>query len=239
MLHTEYFPIESPLAPPVVLIHGFAASADEDFLGTGWAAELNSTGRSVIAVDLPGHGKSPAVSAPAEAATSAVLQAIVDAVSQHVPSSEFDVIGYSLGARIAWDLPRVSDRVRRVVLGGLSPMEPFAAVAPEALEAVLGGSEPDNPLVGFMAMMISAPGRDTASLAHVIQGLASEPFTPEAGGPQVPALLVAGDEDQMTQGIEGLAAGLPHAQLAQVPGDHRGALDSAEFRAEAVAFLSE
>lgn len=42
----------------------------------------------------------------------------------------------------------------------------------------------------------------------------------------------------MTQGIEGLAAALPQATLERVPGDHRGALDSAELRAAALAFLA-
>lgn len=90
-----------------------------------------------------------------------------------------------------------------------------------------------------MAMMITAPGRDTASLANVIPGLASEPFAPTNGGPEVPTLFIAGDSDQMTQGVESLGESLPNARLVRVPGDHRGALDSAEIRSEAIEFLSE
>lgn len=239
MLHTTFSPAEHPTHPPVLLVHGFASSADEDFIGTGWVDTLNASGRDVVTVDLPGHGESPAVASPTEATTSAVTHAILEAVATRVPEGEFDVIGYSVGGRLSWELPALDARVRRVVLGGMSPMEPFGAVDPTALEAALAGGEPANPLVGIMAMMITAPGRDTASLANVIPGLASEPFTPSNGGPAVPALLVAGDTDQMTQGVEGLVESLPNARLVRVPGDHRGALDSAEIREESIAFLSE
>lgn len=238
MLHTTHFPVSGSALPPVALLHGFASSADEDFLLPGWARALTEAGRSVITVDLPGHGKSGGVDSPAAATTGNVLDAILAAIGQHAPDGEFDVIGYSLGARLAWDLPSRSDRIRRIVLGGLSPMEPFGAVGREDLAAALGGEAPANPLVGIMAAMIQAPGRDTASLANVIAGLASEPFAPEHSRPAVPALLVAGEADGMTEGIDGLAELLPDARLVRVPGDHRGALDSAKFRAAAIDFLA-
>lgn len=239
MLHTTFSPAEHATYPPVLLVHGFASSAGEHFLSTGWVDTLNASGRTVITVDLPGHGASPTVSSPAEASTSAVIRAILKAVTPHVPEGPFDVVGYSLGGRLAWELPALDERVRRVVLGGVSPVEPFGAVAPDALSTALAGGEPATLIVGIMAMMISAPGRDTASLAHVISGLASQPFAPTDGGPTVPTLLIAGESDQMTQGIESLVDALPNARLVSVPGDHRGALDSAEIRAEAIAFLSE
>lgn len=238
VLAAHHFPADDSTLPPVVLLHGFASSAAEDFIATGWPEALNAAGRSVIAVDLPAHGENAAITAAAEATTSAVIAAILDTVSSVAPGSAFDLIGYSLGARLAWELPTASPRVRRMVLGGISPFEPFTAVDPVELEAVLGGADPANPLVGMMAHMISAPGRDTASLAQLIPGLASEPFAPQAAPPQVPTLLVAGSADQMTQGIEGLAEVLPQGSLTQVPGDHRGALDSPEFRAAAIRFLA-
>lgn len=225
--------------PPIVLIHGFASSAIEDFIAPGWGDTLAQAGRTAIAVDLPGHGDSPAISGPEQASTSAVVAAILDAAASTLPDGDIDVIGYSLGGRLGWELPGSSDRVRRIVLGGTSPFEPFAAVDPTELTAVLGGAAPTNPLIDMMVGMISTPGRDTASLAQLIPGLASEPFSPAEGGPRVPTLLVAGSEDQMTQGVEGLAEGLPLATLTRVPGDHRGALDSPEFRAAAIAFLAQ
>ncbi|GAA1616700.1 alpha/beta fold hydrolase [Leucobacter chromiireducens] len=231
-------PTPRPDTPPILLLHGFTSSADADFLGTGWVEALHEAGRSVIAVDLPGHGRSAAISAAEQATTSGVLRAIADTVTAVSPSGPIDVIGYSLGGRLAWDLPQHSDRVRRLVLGGVSPFEPFSAVDPAALAEALGGTPAENPLVGMMAAMISAPGQDTASLARLIPGLASEPFTPATSAPPHPTLLVAGEADPMTEGIAELAALLRGGTLRRVPGDHRGALDSAEFRAAAIEFLA-
>ncbi|PII83350.1 hydrolase [Leucobacter sp. OLJS4] len=224
--------------PPVALLHGFAASGDSDFVATGWPEALAAAGRSSIVIDLPGHGSSPAIAGPEEARTSAVIAAILEAIALTEPEGPVDVIGYSLGGRLAWELPAASPRIRRLALGGVSPMEPFAAVDPAELGRALAGVAPENPLVGMMAAMISAPGADTASLATLIPGLASEPFDPQANAPRVPTLLVAGEQDPMSQGVEVLLQALPDGRLARVPGDHRGALDSAEFRAAAIEFLA-
>ncbi|UOR00504.1 alpha/beta hydrolase [Leucobacter allii] len=246
-LAAHHFPAADSALAPVLLLHGFASSADEDFLTTGWAESLAAAGRPTIAIDLPGHGDSPAVASADEATTSAVIAAIlaaVEAVSPAAPgdavgAAPIDVIGYSLGARLAWELPAASPRVRRLVLGGISPAEPFAAIDPADLAATLAGRAPAHPLTGMMAGMIQAPGRDTASLARVIAGLAAEPFAPGAGGPAVPTLLVAGLEDALTTGVEELAAALPAVHLERVPGDHRAALDGPEFRAAAIGFLAD
>jgi pimeloyl-ACP methyl ester carboxylesterase len=249
-VHTTPASAGAPTRPPVLLLHGFAASAKEDFLATGWPATLAAAGHDVHAADLPGHGDSPAVSGDA-ATTSAIvaaLAAVVDALD-----TEVDVVGYSLGARLAWELPAVTGRVRRLVLGGLSPFEPFAAVdaaaVARAADVVEIAGDPaatgttatspaaPDPLTAMLADMVSAPGRDTASLVVLMAGLGSQAFDPASGGPSVPTLLVAGTDDPMTQGLDAVASGLPDARLLRVPGDHRGALDSAEFRAATVAFL--
>lgn len=236
-LNAHHFAGSDPALPPLILLHGFASSAAEDFVDTGWPEAVGATGRTVIALDLPGHGGSPAVSSDAEATTSAVVRAILDTVDDLAPSGDFDVLGYSLGARLGWDLPSASARARRLVLGGLSPFEPFSGVDPGDLRSALGGAAPASPLVGMMAGMITAPGRDTASLAKLIPGLASEPFSPETGGPGIATLFVAGADDQMSEGIEDVVSSLANAHLSRVPGDHRGALDGAEFRSAALEFL--
>ena len=240
LLATHHFPVDgatSNAAPPVALLHGFASSAEADFLTTGWVAALHAAGRSVVAIDLPGHGASPALTSPPEATTSAVLDALSTALTAAAGGGSIDLVGYSLGGRLAWDLPARTPQIRRLVLGGVSPMEPFAAVDPAELAAALGGAAPASPLIGMMAGMISAPGLDTASLARLIPGLAAEPFTPAANAPRVPTLLVAGGNDPLAAGGEALIAELTAGSFSTVPGDHRGALDSPEFRSAALEFL--
>lgn len=223
--------------PPVLLLHGFGSSAGEDF--SDWLPALAAAGREAHLIDLPGHGASPAVPDPESATTSAVVRALAEAIDG-TGSERVDVIAYSLGARLAWELPQATGRVRRLVLGGLSPFEPFASADTDAISRVVAGAAPADPLTGMMAAMVAAPGRDTASLLALMAGLASEPFdpsAPDASRPDVPTLFVAGADDPMTAGLDALAASVAGSTVVVVPGDHRGALDSGEFRRAAIDFL--
>jgi len=230
--------VAGPSLPPVVLLHGLAGSGAEDFVRTGWVGALSAAGRSAHVIDLPGHGDSPAVDSVDAGRTSALVAAIADTIAA-TGASEVDVIAYSLGARLAWELPTATDVIRRLVLGGISPFEPFASLDLAALRAAVSGSAaPVDPLTGMMAGMIGAPGLRTDSLLNLIGGLAAEPFDPHTDAPRVPTLFVAGEEDAMTDGIEDLVALVPGALLTRVPGDHRAALDGDAFRAAALRFLS-
>jgi pimeloyl-ACP methyl ester carboxylesterase len=83
-----------------------------------------------------------------------------------------------------------------------------------------------------MAWMARFSARSPPRL--LIEALVAEPFDPGVDLPTVPTLLVAGTEDDP---VDQLAATLPDAKYLTVPGDHYGALMSAEFRAAALDFL--
>jgi pimeloyl-ACP methyl ester carboxylesterase len=219
---------------PVLLIHGFASTASADW--PGLTDRLAAAGRTVVTVDLPGHGASPDPDGPARTSTVvAALGEIVAGLGDRV-----DVVGYSLGARLAWELPAGTGRVRRLVLGGLSPAEPFGAVNLAAARAwIAGGPAPADPLTALIAGLTRLPGNRTDALLTVVEGLAAEPFDPASAGPgPVPALFVIGSADPMAAGSAGLAGRFPAASVATVPGDHLGALHSAEFAATVTAFLA-
>ncbi|WP_217183172.1 alpha/beta fold hydrolase [Streptomyces sp. AC495_CC817] len=217
---------------PVAFLHGLASSGAQDWPDAEWGEEL--AGRPRVVVDLPAHGASPALGA---APTSRVLDALAEALG----GEEADVIAYSLGARLAWDLaahPGV--RIRRLVLGGLAAGEPFALVdLPSARAALVGGAAPADPLTGMIVHMATLPGNRPADVLDLVEGLAAEPFDPAAAAPRQPVLLVGGVDDGMAAGIDELAALLPDAVVERVPGDHVAALHSAEFRRAAAGFLAD
>ncbi|MFT3798338.1 alpha/beta fold hydrolase [Microbacterium sp.] len=229
---------KTPSGPPVVLIHGFASRGAADWPAEQWAQPLSAAGRDVVVIDLPGHGDSPAPGAALP--TGAVLAALADAVRAAVGDAEIDLVGYSLGARLAWDLAGTSAvPVRRLVLGGISPVEPFGAVDVAAARAAAdGGPAPADPLTGMILAMARQSG-DPRALLDVVAGLGAEPFDPAVSPPRVPTLLLAGADDQMMQGIDALAAAIPGARLEHVPGDHFGALRSPELREAVREFLAE
>lgn len=217
---------------PVAFLHGLASRGSVDWPDREWEGVLGERPRMVI--DLPAHGDSVALG-------SATTSVVLDTIASSIGAEEVDLVGYSLGARLAWDLahhPGVA--VRRLVLGGLSAGEPFAFVdLPAARAALAGDRPPRDPLTGMIVQMVSMPGNRPADLLSLIEGLAAEPFVPGRGAPAVPVLLLGGADDEMAAGIDDLAAMLPDARARRVPGDHLSALHTAEFRRAVQEFLAE
>ena len=101
---------------PVVLVHGFASTKEVNWLHPGWVATLTRAGRRAIALDNRGHGASAKLYDPA-AYHSAVMAEDVRALLDHLGIARADVMGYSMGARIAAFLALAHpERVRSVVL---------------------------------------------------------------------------------------------------------------------------
>ena len=222
--------------PPVLFLHGFCSSGQVDWPAAHWAQPLSARGRDVIVVDLPGHGASAPVAATLRA--SAVLRMLADLVAE--AGGTVDVVGYSLGARLAWDLCAEPGLVvRRLAMGGLSATEPFVAVdIAAARTAIAGGGAGCDPLTAMIVSMTRLPGNDPMSLLNIVEGFAEEPFDPLAHPPACPALLLGGEDDQMSQGIDDLAEMIPDATIVRVPGDHVAAVHSPEFRAAVTGFLT-
>ena len=218
--------------PPVLLVHGLASRGRVDWPDAEWAGPLAAAGRAAYVVDLPAHGRADRPQGPISAAD------IVDLLSDVVDGAgDVDVVGYSLGARLAWALA-ARGGVRRAVLGGLEPVDLLRRVDLDAARtAIAGGPEPTDPLTQAVTRMARLPGLDPAAVLDVVQGIAADPFDPRADAPQIPVLLLAGADDPVVRGLEGLAAVLPDARILRVPGDHLTALHSPEFRAAAFDFL--
>ena len=120
---------------PVLLLHGFSSSAKLNWEDTGWITALLEAGRRVITVDLPGHGRSGAPEDMDSYSPSRIradlLQIAFDAGARPLregdPTSGLDVIGYSLGSRLAWEFGATQhELVHRLVLGGPNTADPLA-----------------------------------------------------------------------------------------------------------------
>ena len=103
--------------PALVLLHGFTGSA------SSWDPvlidDLGKAPRTIIAVDLPGHGGSP-LPGPGDR-LGEVADAAVSVLDER-GIERADWLGYSLGGRAALHVVlRHPDRVNRLVLEGASP----------------------------------------------------------------------------------------------------------------------
>ena len=100
----------------VILVHGFAASSQENWGKAGWISMLTRANRRVVAIDLRGHGASAKLYQPTDYSI-ALMAGDVLALSEHLQLKKPDLIGFSLGARVVLELLRT--RGERFLLGVL------------------------------------------------------------------------------------------------------------------------
>ena len=219
-----------PDAPPVLLLHGFTGSAQA--WGEEILARLSAHAR-VLAVDLPGHGGSPAPEDPGAYRLEGVVRRVLE-VMDRSGTEQADWVGYSMGARVALGAAVIHpQRVRRLVLESASPGLSSARDRDrrrrqdEALARRLEarGIEPfvefwmDQPLFATQRRLprevrererARRLAQDPRALARVLRGLGtgSQPsFWDELSRVEVPTLLMTGSEDEKFGKIAGRMVG--------------------------------
>jgi pimeloyl-ACP methyl ester carboxylesterase len=223
-----------PSLPPIVFLHGAAF----DHSVWQWQSRYFAHhGYSALALDLPGHGRSPG----AVRATIEEWAEWVAAFLEEAGVSQVALVGHSMGSLIALQTAlRHGERIAKLVLvGTAAPMpvgDAFLAAAlersPAALdmEAVWGHSRqaqlmqspvPGTTLLGASRSLNerSKPGALHAALAACN---AYRPSMDAVRALKIPTLVVAGTRDQMTQFKAGkaLAAEIPGAKLVSLEAGH-------------------
>ena len=127
-----------PAQPTVVFLHGAGMDHTVWALQTRWFAHH---GRNVLALDLPGHGRS----AGPELRSIEAMAELVGAVAASVGAERVALVGHSMGALIALDAAAMlGSRVFALALLGVTPLMP---VHPDVLGAAERG---EHGAVDFM-----------------------------------------------------------------------------------------
>jgi pimeloyl-ACP methyl ester carboxylesterase len=227
---------------PVVLVHGFASTAQVNWVYPGWVATLTKAGRRVIALDSRGHGASTKLYDPA-AYHSAVMAEDVRALLDHLGLPRADVIGYSMGARIAAFLALAHPvRVRSAVFGGLgSHLVSGVGLPVEIADALEAPSLADvrDPQGRVFRAFAEQTRSDLKALAACIRG-SRQTLTPDqVAAIAMPALVAVGSKDVVAGSAKELAAMLPAGTALEIPGrDHMLAVGDKVFKEGALNFLA-
>src|SRR5215475_9490452 len=228
---------------PIVLVHGFASTKETNWVQPGWITTLRGAGRRVIALDNRGHGASSKLYDPA-AYHSAVMAEDVRALIDHLGIGRADVIGYSMGARIAAFLALAHPaRVRSVVFGGLGERLIEGVGLPEsiadALEApsLAAVTDPQGEVFRAFAEQTRS---DLKALAACIRGSRQVMSRADVAAIRMPALVAVGTRDEVAGSAQALAALLPNGRALAIPGrDHMLAVGDKAFKAGVLAFLAQ
>ena len=215
----------------VVFLHG--AGMDH----TIWALQTRyfaHHGRSVLALDLPGHGRSAGPALESIAA----MAAWVDAFLQAAGIAKAALVGHSMGALIALETAsRFPSRVRALALLGVAPRMPVhpdllaAAEANEHLAYDLmtsWGHGRTGHVGGNRAPGLWLMGGGERLLERVLPGVlhrdlaACNAYDGSVAAAQVacPTLLVLAADDRMTPAKAGrkLAGAIAGAQVTEIAG---------------------
>lgn len=240
--YLDFEPLAEDRHEPIVLLHGFASTHAVNWLFTQWVKTLTEDGRRVVVLDLRGHGRSEKLYEP-EAYGFDLMAGDVARLMDHLAIERADLMGYSLGSRIATHFAlRFPPRLRSLILGGVGTNLIEEAGLPrglaEAMEAERIEDVEDSWLKIFRGLA-EATRSDLRALAACARG-AREAIDPASLRQiAVPTLICAGTRDDVSGDPHPLGPLFQNARVVDIPGrDHNRAVGDRIFKQAVLDFLA-
>jgi pimeloyl-ACP methyl ester carboxylesterase len=224
---------------PVVLLHGLFSSAEMNWIRFGHAAQLAAAGFEALMPDLRAHGESAAPHDPA-AYPPDVLVRDVEALIDHLAIADYDLVGFSLGARTAVRAVLAGATPRRLALAGmgLEGLADWARRSAFFQEAIarFGTLKPSDR--AYFAQQFMKTMNVDREAARLLLGAMEDTAPERLAKLTMPTLVVCGSEDHDNGSAAALAVALPNAIHRTIPGSHMSSVTKPELGAELVAFLA-
>ena len=207
---------------PFVLLHGLFSSAQMNWIKWGHAQRIAEQGYEVLMLDFRVHGESEAPHGP-ENYPAGVLVKDVVALVGHLGLTDYDLGGFSLGARTAIH-GVASGRLspKRLILGGmgvdgLQEWEKRSAFFMRVIDEF--DAIPKGDPAYFSMQFLKSQGVDRVAARLLLQSMEDLDLS-ELANIACPTLVVCGDEDRDNGSAQELADQLPDATYVEVPGTH-------------------
>jgi pimeloyl-ACP methyl ester carboxylesterase len=205
----------------------------------GHAARIAADGFRVIMPDLRAHGLSGKPHG-AEHYPKGILARDLRELVAYLELAEFDLGGFSLGARTTVEAAGEGLRPRRAILGGAGleglknwkRRKTFFLEAIELFDRVQRG---DPHWLSIQFMKSQKIDRIAASL--LLESF-EDAFMNWLQAFTMPTLVVCGSEDDDNGSAEELAAALPNAIFREIPGTHMSSVTKPELGEAIAEFLS-
>ncbi len=226
---------------PVILLHGLFSSAHMNWMKWGHDTRLAEAGFEAIMMDFRVHGDSDAPHDPA-AYPDGVLVRDAAALVDHVglAPGEYDLVGFSLGARTA--IHACANDVlapRRMIacgmgVAGLADWQRRADHFKRVIDD-FDTIKPGDP--AYVARtFLKSQGVDRVAARLLLDAM--EPFDlASLANITMPTALICGAEDDDNGSAEELAGMLPNAVYSEVPGTHLNSVIKPELGEAITAFL--
>jgi pimeloyl-ACP methyl ester carboxylesterase len=223
----------------VTLLHGLFSDAQMNWLNVGHAQRIAAIGRRVIMPDLRAHGVSGKPHSPG-AYPHAILVHDLNELIAHLELSDFDLGGFSLGARTIVQAVGEGLKPRKAVLAGmglrgLQNWGKRQAFFRDAIANFDTSSRGDPHWLAIQFMKTMKVDREAVGL---VLGSFSDMDAEWLNAFTMPTLVVCGSEDEDNGSAKELAEALPDATFVEVPGTHMSSVTKAELGDEIARFLA-
>ena len=224
---------------PVVLLHGLFSDANMNWIKFGHAARIAAAGFRVIMPDLRAHGQSDKPHGE-QFYPKGILARDLRELIELLQLAEFDLGGFSLGARTTVEAVGEGLRPRRAVLGGAGldglrnwkRRKDFFVEAIGMFDRVQRG-DPHWLSIQFM----KSQGVDRVAAAQLIESF-EDAFMSWLEAFTMPTLVVCGDQDDDDGSAKELANILPNARFEEVPGTHMSSVTKPALGEAIARFLA-
>ncbi|PWG04003.1 alpha/beta hydrolase [Sphingosinicella humi] len=224
---------------PLLLIHGYVSNAFVNWIRYGHARHIADAGFRVIMPDLRGHGDSDKPHDPACYKPDVLADDAFDLV-RHLGLTDYDLAGYSLGARTSVRMMAKGAKPRRAVLSGMG------------LDGILNtqgrggyfrhvltniGSFERGSSEWLTEAFLKTTDGDPEALLLILDTFV-DTSREELAAIDLPVLVVTGDDDDDNGSGEALAEALPHGRFERIPGNHMSAVTKPELGRAIASFLA-
>jgi len=223
---------------PVIMVHGLFSSAAMNWIKFGHAEKLAAAGFRVIMPDLRAHGDSTK-SHEAQAYPVGVLTRDLEALVAHYALGDYDLAGFSLGARTS----------AKAVIDGLSPRK--LALCGMGLEGLAGWARRSAFFIdaidrfddigrgdpAFMAKSFMKTMNIDRVAARLLLGAVDDVHREDLARITMPTALICGDKDQDNGSAQDLAQAVSDGRYVEIPGTHMSSVAEGALGDALVEFL--
>ncbi|MFN4114338.1 MAG: alpha/beta fold hydrolase [Sphingomonadaceae bacterium] len=223
----------------VLLLHGLFSSAEMNWIRFGHAAKLAEAGFEAIMPDLRAHGTSGKPHDPA-GYPPGVLARDVAALVEAMGLADYDLVGFSLGARTA----------ARSVIGGLAPRR--LVLAGMGLEGLAGWNRRSAFFIdaidrfdevrrgdpAFMAVSFMKTMKVDRVAARLLLNAVDDTREEELARITMPTIALCGAQDSDNGSAQRLAEVLPDGEYVEIPGTHMTSVTEGAMGDALVEFLA-
>jgi len=225
---------------PVLLLHGLFSSAGVNWIKFGHAQKLADAGFEAIMPDMRAHGQSDAPHDPAAYPADVLVRDVTALVAQ-LGLDDYDLGGFSLGARTSVRAVLAGLAPRRRILGGMGieGLGNWAGRSAFFIDAIDRYDTIKHGDPAFVARSFMRTQKvDLVAARLLLQSV--DDTSPEAlAGVTMPTLVVCGADDADNGSAPALAEALPDARYVEVPGTHMSSVTEKALGDAMVAFLTE